>query len=101
MYMDKDLREYNLYQLIDQVNERKINYRDFYFELLDNIHLFYDGNGRTYNIPFVEIPTLTTKTNKTCKLHQLFMFNYLSPKYPATPVSYTFEDQLLKINRKK
>ena len=37
MYMDKDLVEDKLYQLIDQFNERKINHRDFYFVLLCNI----------------------------------------------------------------
>ena len=30
MYIDKDLIEDKLYQLIDQFNERKINRRDFY-----------------------------------------------------------------------
>ena len=30
MYIDKDLIEDKLYQLIDQFNERKINHRDFY-----------------------------------------------------------------------
>ena len=38
MYMDKDLMEDKLYQLIYHLNERKINHRDFYFVLLDNIH---------------------------------------------------------------
>ena len=53
MYMDKDLIEDKLYQLIDQFNERKINHRDSYFVLLDNIHPFYDGNARTCKILFV------------------------------------------------
>ena len=39
-----------MYQLLGQCNEGKINYRDFYFALLDNIHLFYHENGRTCNI---------------------------------------------------
>ena len=43
MYMDKDLIEDKLYQFIDQFNERKINYRNFYFEFLNNIRPFYDG----------------------------------------------------------
>ena len=47
MYVDKDLIEDKLYQLIDQFNERKTNHRDFYFVLLDIVHLLYDGNGRT------------------------------------------------------
>ena len=51
--MDKDLIEDKLCQLIDQFNERKINHRDFYYELLDNIHPLYDGVGRTCKILFV------------------------------------------------
>ena len=43
MYMDKDLIEDKLYQLIDQFNGRKINHINFYFEFLNNIHPFYDG----------------------------------------------------------
>ena len=39
MYMDKDLIEDKLYELIDQFNERKINHRNFYFALHDNIHV--------------------------------------------------------------
>ena len=53
MNMDKDLIENKLYQLVDQFNERKINHRDFYSELLDNLHSFYDGNGGTCKILFV------------------------------------------------
>ena len=51
--MGKDLIEDKLYQLIDQFNKRKTNHRDFYYELLNNIHLFDNGNGRTCKIPFV------------------------------------------------
>ena len=47
MYMDK------LYQLIDQSNERKINYRDYHFVLLSNLDPCYDGNGRNCKISFV------------------------------------------------
>ena len=53
MYIDKDLIEDKLYQLVDQFNERKISHRDFYSKLLDNIHPFYDGSRRTYKILFV------------------------------------------------
>ena len=53
MYMYKDLVEDKLYELIDQFSETKINHRDFYFALLDNIHPFYDGNGRTCKMSFV------------------------------------------------
>ena len=31
MYMDKDLIEDNLYEIIDQFNVRKINHRDFFW----------------------------------------------------------------------
>ena len=50
MYMDKDLIEDKHYKLIDQSNERKINYKDFYFALLGKISPFYDENGRTCKI---------------------------------------------------
>ena len=42
MYMDKDLMEDNLHELIDEFNEKKINHMDFYFAFLSNIHRFYD-----------------------------------------------------------
>ena len=45
MYMKKDLLE--LYELIDQYHERKINHTDFYFALLDNINPLQDENERT------------------------------------------------------
>ena len=32
---------------MDQFNERKVNHKEFYFPLIDNIHPFYDGKGRT------------------------------------------------------
>ena len=50
MYIEKDLYMYidKLYQLVDQINKRKINHRYFHSELLDNIDPFYDGNGRTF-----------------------------------------------------
>ena len=51
--MDKDLIEDKLYQLVDQFIERKINHRDFISTLLNHIHPFYDGNGRTFKILFV------------------------------------------------
>ena len=52
MYMGKDLIEDQLYQIIDQFNERKITPTKFYSILLNEIHPFYDGNGRTYKILF-------------------------------------------------
>ena len=42
MYIDKDLMEDNLHELIDEFNEKKINHMDFYFAFLSNIHPFYD-----------------------------------------------------------
>ena len=46
--MDKDLIEDKLYQLQDQLNERKNNDRGFYSALHYNIHSFHDGTGTTY-----------------------------------------------------
>ena len=42
MYMDKELIEDKLYQIIDQFNERKITSTKFYSILLDKIHPFYN-----------------------------------------------------------
>ena len=44
MYMDKDSIENKWNQLIHQFNEGKISYKDFYLELLENLHPCYDGN---------------------------------------------------------
>ena len=52
MYINKDLIENKLYQTIDQFNERKITPAKFYSILLNEIHPFYDGNGRTWKILF-------------------------------------------------
>ena len=52
MYMDKTLTGNKLYQIIDQFNQRKITSRMFYSILLNKIHPFYDGNGRTCKIQF-------------------------------------------------
>ena len=53
MYMDKDLIEDKLYQLVDQFSERKTHHRAFTSTLLNHIQPFYDGNGRTFKILFV------------------------------------------------
>ena len=53
IYMNEDFLEDKLYLLVDQYDERKINYRDFYAELLDIIHPFYAGNWRTFKVLFV------------------------------------------------
>lgn len=53
MYMDEGLKEDELYQLVDQFNERKIKHEDYYSTLLNNIHYsFYDWNRRTCKILF-------------------------------------------------
>ena len=50
MYMDKELLEDKFYQIIDQFSERKITSTKFYSMLLNKIHPFYDGDGRTCEI---------------------------------------------------
>ena len=52
IYMDKDLIEDKLYQLIDQLDERKTNRRYFSLALIDNIYSFHDRNGITWKILF-------------------------------------------------
>ena len=50
MFMGKELIDDKLYQIIDQLNERKITSTKFYSILLNKIHPFYDGNSRTCKI---------------------------------------------------
>ena len=52
MYMNKELIEDKLYQIIDQFNEIKTTFTKFYSIILYKIHPFYDGNGRTCKILF-------------------------------------------------
>ena len=52
MYMEKELIEHKLYQIIDQFMERRITSTKFYSIFLNKIHPFYDGNGRTCKILF-------------------------------------------------
>ena len=47
IYIDKELIEDKLYQIIDQFSERKLTSAKFYSILLNKMHSFYDGNGRT------------------------------------------------------
>ena len=47
IYIEKDLLEDKFYRIIDQINERKITPVKFYLIFLNEIHPFYDGNGRT------------------------------------------------------
>ena len=50
LFMGKDLIEDNLYQIIDQVNERNITPINFYAILINKIHPLYDRNGRTCKV---------------------------------------------------
>ena len=51
-YMDFSKIESELYNLVDQFNERYISSRQFCKKFLDDIHPFADGNGRTCKILF-------------------------------------------------
>ena len=53
MYMDKELMEDKVYEIIDQLTERKIAPTKFCSTLVNKIHPFYDGNGRACKILFV------------------------------------------------
>ena len=52
LYMDKELIEDKLHQIIDQFNKRKITPIKFYSKLLNKVHPFYGGNDRTCKILF-------------------------------------------------
>ena len=52
MYIHKELIEDKLYQIIDQFNERTFTSTKFYSIVLNKIHPFYDGNGKTCKIQF-------------------------------------------------
>lgn len=51
-YMDFSKIESELYNLVDQFNDRYISNRQFCKKFLDEIHPFADGNGRTCKILF-------------------------------------------------
>ena len=53
MYMDKELIENKLYEIIDRFSERKITSTKSYSIPLNKIHLFYDGNGRMCEIMMI------------------------------------------------
>ena len=53
IYIDKKLIADRLYQIIDQFNDRKIISTKFDLILLNKILPFYDRNGRTCEILFV------------------------------------------------
>ena len=50
MYMDKELIEDKINKITDQFNERKITTTKLFYVLLNKIHPFYDGSGRTCKI---------------------------------------------------
>ena len=52
MYVDKKLVKDKFYQVIDQLNERKITSTKIYSIYLNNVHPFYDGNVRTCKMLF-------------------------------------------------
>ena len=52
MYVNKDLIEDKLYEIITQFNVKKITPTELYSILLNEIHPFYDGNSRTCKILF-------------------------------------------------
>ena len=58
MYMNKDVIEDKLYQIINQFNERKITSTKFYSMFLNKIHPFYDGNSKAYKILFADDDTI-------------------------------------------
>ena len=62
MYLGKDLIEDDLYEIIHQFSERKITSVKVYSILLNEIHPFYEGHGRTCKIIFV----YNDKINKLC-----------------------------------
>ena len=51
-YLDFTKIEFELYNLVDQYNDRYITNRQFCQIFLDRIHPFHDGNGRTCKILF-------------------------------------------------
>ena len=58
MYMNKDVIEDKLYQIINQFNERKITSTKFYSMFLNKIHPFYDGNSKACEILFADDDTI-------------------------------------------
>ena len=59
MHLGKVLIDDKPYQIIDQFNERKITCAKFYSILLNKIHSFYNGNGRTCKILFANDGIIT------------------------------------------
>ena len=63
--MDNDLIEDKLYHIIDYFNERKIT--NVKFDLILLISLFYDRNGRTSSILFVDEDKIIKLIDETKK----------------------------------
>ena len=61
VFMEKDLIEVKLYQIIDRFNNKKIASVKFYSIHPSKVHPFYDENGRTHKILFAN-------NDKTTKL---------------------------------
>ena len=53
IYMDFTKIESELYTLIDQFNDRFISKSYFFRKFLDEIHPFFDGNGRLIKLCFI------------------------------------------------
>ena len=66
MYMDKDLIKDKLYQLIDQFSERKVNYRNCCFVLLENVIHFMMEMGELLRYYLLTISIMGCNFNKTC-----------------------------------
>ena len=64
MYMDEDLIEDKLYQIMDQFNERKITPATFYSIRLNKINPFQDGNSRTCKISFANDDKIIKLNNR-------------------------------------
>ena len=63
--MDKNLIEVKLSKIIGQFNERKITAVKFDSILLNELHSFYDGNGRVFKILFVNDEKINKFTHGT------------------------------------
>ena len=61
VFMEKDLIEVKLYQIIDRFNNKKVAFVKFYSIHSSKAHPFYDENGTTYKILFAN-------NDKTTKL---------------------------------
>ena len=72
IYMEKDLIEDKLHQIIDQLNGKKISSVKFYLILLNETHLFYHENCWTCKILFASDDKIRKFTDGT-KIKKLIM----------------------------